>query len=100
LTKLDVAPGGAAVEIAGGVVRIEQTGAGQQVVLSQQTLDVRHLVGQAYGTIAANRGNDVTIDTSTIINLDLQNVTPLNIGSAMFRAEALGLQSAALLGAR
>jgi hypothetical protein len=100
LTRLDLASGGAAVAAAGGQVRLERSGALNQVVLARETLDVRHLVGQAYGTIAANRGNDVSVDTSTIINLDLRNVTPLNTGSAMFRVEALGLDAAAALGRR
>lgn len=100
LVKLDLAVGGA-VEAAGGTVKLETLGAaGKAVTLSLDTLDVRHLVGQAYGTIAANRGNDVAIDTSTIINLDLQNVTPLNIGSSMFRVDALGMDAAAALGRR
>jgi hypothetical protein len=100
LAKLDISAGGPAIETAGGVVRIDQTAQGQQVVLSQATLDVRHLVGQAYGTIAANSGNDVMIDTSTIMNLDVRNATPLNTGSALFRVEALGLDAAAALGRR
>lgn len=98
LSRLDVSSGGVAA--AGGIVRVERVGAGSQVVLNQATLDVRHLVGQSYGTIAANRGNDVAIDTATIINLDLQNVTPLNVGSALFRAGALGMDAAAALGGR
>ncbi|HEX8400474.1 MAG TPA: hypothetical protein VF628_02090 [Allosphingosinicella sp.] len=100
LSKIDLVSGGVAVEAAGGTVRLDRSGALNQVVLSQETLDVRHLVGQAYGTIAANRGNDVSVETSTIINLDLKNVTPLNMGSALFRAEALGLDAAAALGRR
>lgn len=100
LVKLDVAANGTAVDAAGGTVRL-QTGSGpDRVTLSLPTLDVQHLVGQAYGTIAANRGNDVAIDTSTVINLDLRNVSPLNVGSSMFRAEALGMNAAAALGGR
>lgn len=100
LVRLDLTEGGTGIAAAGGVVRVERLGAGAQIVLDQATLDVRHLVGQSYGTIAANRGNDVAIDTSTIINLDLQNVTPLNVGSALFRAGALGMDAAAALGSR
>ena len=100
LTKLELTPGAPGVSTAAGVVRLDQAGRGQQVVLTQPTLDVRHLVGQAYGTIAANRGNDVAVDTSTIINLDLGNVTPLSTGSVLFRVEALGLDAASQLGRR
>jgi hypothetical protein len=100
LVQLELASGGAAVEAAGGTVKLEALGRGNQVVLSLPTLDVRHLVGQAYGTIAANSGNDVSIDTSTVMNLDLANATPLNIGSALFRVDTLGMNAAAALGGR
>lgn len=100
LVQLELASGGAAVEAAGGTVKLEALGRGNQVVLSLPTLDVRHLVGQAYGTIAANSGNDVSIDSSTVMNLDLANATPLNIGSALFRVDTLGMNAAAALGGR
>lgn len=100
LVKLDVAPNGAPVQAAGGTVQLHTGVGADKVSLSLPTLDVQHLVGQAYGTIAANRGNDVAIDTSTIINIDLQNVTPLNVGSALLRADTLGTNAAAALGGR
>lgn len=98
LERLDVSAGGASVATAGGSVRVDKAGAGSQVVLSGPTLDVSHLAGQAYGSVIANRGNDVTIDTVTNINIDLKNTMPSNIGSAMFRVEALAIDSAARLG--
>lgn len=98
LRQLAVTPGGAAVATDGGSVHVDRLGAGNQVVLSGSTLDVSHLAGQAYGSIVANRGNDVTIDTVTNINIDLKNTLPSNIGSAMFRVEALAIDSATRMG--
>ena len=98
LSDLGLSGAGSATAASGGTVRIEKQGAGSQVVLSQPTLDVRHLVGQAYGSAAANRGNDVTVDTVTNINIDLRNAMPSNVGSTMFRVEALANDSATRLG--
>lgn len=97
LTKLGVADGGTAAA-SGGTVRVDKLGAGSAVILSQPTLDVSHLAGQAYGSVIANRGNDVSIDTVTNINIDLKNSMPSNIGSTMFRVDTLALESAARLG--
>ena len=98
LTKLALGPDGAPVAASGGTVRVETAGAQNRVVLSQPTLDISHLSGQAYGSIVANRGNDVTVDTATNINVDLRNATALNLGSAAFRIDALALDVATRLG--
>ena len=97
LAELTLTRNGPALAAAGGTVRVEKAGAGAQVILSQPTLEVRHLAGEAYGSAIANRGNDVAIDTVTNINIDLRNATPLTIGSAMFRVEALAVDSATRL---
>lgn len=97
LAELTLTQGGPALTAAGGTVRVDKAGAGAQVILSQPTLEVRHLAGQAYGSVITNHGNDIAIDTVTNINVDLRNATPLNIGSTMFRVEALVLDSATRL---
>lgn len=97
LAELALTQGGPAQPAAGGTVRLEKAGAGAQVILSHSSLEVRHLAGQAYGSAMTNRGNDIAIDTVTNINIDLKNATPLNIGSTMFRVEALVLDSATRL---
>ena len=96
LAKVEIAPGGSA-ETAAGTLRVEQSGGGAQVALSSADLDLRHLAGQTYGSIAANRANDVAIDTATVINLEIRNATAMNLGSTMFRVEALAFDSAARL---
>lgn len=98
LTQLSLTPGGSAASASGGTVRVEATGTGSQVVLSQPTLDVRHLTGQALGAVVLNRGNDVSIDTVSNINIDLKDATPFNIGSAIFRVDAAAIDSAARMG--
>lgn len=95
LTELTLVQGGADVAAAGGSVRMEKAGSGSQVILDRSTLEIRHLSGQAYGSVIANRGNDVTIDTVTNINIDLRNSTPFNLGSTMMRIDALVVDVAA-----
>lgn len=95
LTELALAQGGAGVAAAGGSVRLEKAGSGSQVILDRSTLEIRHLSGQAYGSVIANRGNDVTIDTVTNLNIDLRNATPFNLGSTMMRIDALVVDAAA-----
>jgi hypothetical protein len=88
LSQLPVDPGGA-VQTPGGSVRVEGAGSGAEVILTGANLDVRHLAGDAYGAIIANRGNDVSIDTATVIDLRIDNATPLNIGSSMLRIDGI-----------
>lgn len=98
LTQLNLTPDGSAAAASGGTVRVERAGMGSQVVLSQPTLDIRHLTGQALGAVVLNRGNDVSIDTVSNINVDLKDATPFNIGSAIFRVDAAAIDSAARMG--
>lgn len=98
LTELGLVQGGPSAAAGGGSVRLEKAGSGSQVILDRATLEVRHLAGQAYGSAIANRGNDITIDTVTNINIDVKNATPLNIGSSMLRVDALVTDVASRLG--
>lgn len=98
LRQIDVVKDGAAVGASGGTVRVESLGAGSQVVLTRPTLDVSHLAGQAYGSIAANRGNDVTIDTATDINIELSGTDGFELSSSMMRVEALVFDAATRIG--
>jgi hypothetical protein len=96
LSRIDVAEGGT-TQAGTGTVSVQTAGSGAQVILSTPNLDVRHLAGHAYGSVTANRANDVSIDTSTVINLEIRNATAMNIGSTMFKVEAIALDSAARL---
>lgn len=96
LSRIEIGQGGTA-QTSAGTVRVEGAGSGAQVILSTSELNVRHLAGQAYGSIAANRASDVAIDTTTDITIEIRNATAMNIGSTMFKVEALALDSAARL---
>ena len=95
-SRIEVGQGGSA-QSGAGTVRVEGAGSGAQVILSTPELNVRHLVGHAYGSIAANRASDVAVDTTTDITIEIRNATAMNIGSTMFKVEALALDSAARL---
>jgi hypothetical protein len=93
MTQVALSPG-QTVTTAVGDVRYDKTGAASQIVLNAPDLEVRQLVGQAFGTIVSNRGNDVAIDTSTMINLDLTGMPPLSLGSTLPRIDGLALDAA------
>jgi hypothetical protein len=98
LTKLDVEQGSSSVQTLAGKVRAVVAGTGTQVIMAAPDLEVRHLVGRAYGSIVQNTGNNRTIDTSTIIDIDLSNLPPLSIGTTWFRLQNIALDSATRLG--
>lgn len=95
-TRVEIGPGGGA-ETAAGTIRVERSGSGAEVALSSADLDLRHLAGQTYGSITANRANDVSIDTATVITLEIRNASAMNLGSTMFRVEAAALDTATRL---
>ncbi|MGZ8311834.1 MAG: hypothetical protein ACXWUR_07180 [Allosphingosinicella sp.] len=98
LSKLDVTRGGPAVDTLAGKVSVASAGVGTQVILAATEMEIRHLVGQAYGTSVANTANNVSIDNATNINIDLSNLPPLSIGSTWFRLDGLAIDSATRLG--
>jgi hypothetical protein len=93
MTQVALAPG-QTVDTASGQVSYQKTGNLGQVVLNAQNLEVRQMVGQAFGTIVSNRGNDMNIDTSTMINIDLTGVPTLSFGSALPRLDSLATDAA------
>lgn len=80
-----------------GKVQVRTGALGAQVTFSTSDLDVTQLAGQAYGSIAANRGDNVSVDIATQVDLDLRGATPFNLGSTYFRVETLGTDAAANL---
>lgn len=69
----------------GTVIQSQRDGL-RSVVLKGTDLTVTHLAGNAFGSAIENSGSDRTIDTQTIVSLDLRNAGPDVLGSAMFRA--------------
>lgn len=78
-----------------GTISIGPTGGGT-VTLDVETADlfIRHVVGGSIGSIIANTANGRTIDNQVSIDLKLDNVTPLAVGSGVFQIEAMGVDAA------
>lgn len=88
LTPINLTPGGTA-QTSSGTVRVEGSGSGSQVILTAPEMDVRHLAGSAIGSIVFNRADNVSIDTDTVVDIQLGNATPLNVGSSLLRVDAI-----------
>lgn len=97
LKAFDLKPG-EAVATATGTLKLDQTGGASRVVLSGPQIDIQHLTGQSFGSMVANRSNDVAIDISTIVNLDLSSVPTLSIGSGLFKIEGVASDSSLWVG--
>lgn len=97
LTQLNLAPGGVQAVTEGTVSLAAGDGPANRVTYSQHGLDVTHLTGQAFGAVAANSLDSVSIDTATIVNIDIRGATVLNMGSSMARIDTLALDAAARL---
>jgi hypothetical protein len=87
LQALDLSDG--PVDTPGGRVSVSQSDTGVRSRLEGDGIDATHLFGNAFGAVVANTANNRVIDSSTTITLDLRGATPLNLGSAMLRAEAV-----------
>ena len=86
---------GTSFAVAGGTVRVEGSGTNARVALDTPTLDVTHLLGQTIGSITSNRADNVSVDTTTNVNIVLRNVTALNLGSTMLRIDGIASDAAA-----
>ena len=80
-----------ALQTDNGLLRNRQAGGNRIADLTAHDLTIAHFAGHAFGSAIANRGNDRTIDTHTVISIGLDNVNPAVIGSAMLRVEGLGI---------
>lgn len=67
----------------------------RQVRLQGDLLDTTHFYGSALGSLTINTGSDRVIDTIVSVDIDLANVTPELMGSALMRVEGLGLAATA-----
>jgi hypothetical protein len=77
--------------------RVSLSADGGRVTLSTAGFDATHLAGQAYGSIGANRLDNVGIDTTTTIDIGIRGATAFNLGSAMSRVGTLAVDAAARL---
>lgn len=91
--RIEPAANGAAVSTPSGVVRLFNDGSGSQVVLSGDSLELRHMVGNFTGSIVANTANDRSISTVVTVNVDLQN-SAVPLGNALLRLESIAMEAA------
>lgn len=75
-------------------IRPDSPGAAVTVSVKLTDLFVRHTVGSQISSLVANTADGAVIDSQMTINLQLDNVNPLALGSAGFQIEALGIDAA------
>lgn len=66
------------------------TEGGTAALYQTDTLEIRHLIGQATGVVVANTASDRTIDTTSAVNIELRGAEPL-LAAGQFIASALAL---------
>lgn len=93
--QLPVTNGGPPVATPDGEVTLNDDDGSAVVRLSSDTLDVRHLVGQATGVVIANTANDRSIETVSSINVDVGGFDPGTL-SGLFAAQRMVLESAVI----
>ena len=85
---LPLTANGAPVQTASGSYSLTSTDRGDVVTYAGPSIEVQHLIGQAAGVVIANTANNRTIDTTSTINIDMQNVPVAAISSAFLAARA------------
>lgn len=88
---------GGAPDAGTGTINIGTLGANSSnLVLNVETanLFIRHMVGNSIASIVANTGDGQIIDNKVAIDLKLDNVAPLAVGSGSFQIEAMGVDAA------
>ena len=67
---------------------------GLSAAASMPQLLVRHEVGQQISSLIVNTADGRTVDSQLTVNMRLDNVQPLALGSAGFRVQSLGMDAA------
>jgi len=94
LSEVTPVAGGPAIATADGTVTLSQLARGSAVALSGDRYGVLQLVGRSVAAATVNSANDRVLDSVTDVAIDVRNVTPYTVGSAMMRADALALDVA------
>jgi hypothetical protein len=87
-TALPLTANGASVQTASGNYTLTSNDRGNVVTFTGPSIEVQHLIGQATGVVIANTANDRTIDTTSTVNISMQNVSVASINSAFIAARA------------
>ena len=93
LTAVSLQPGESATTPS-GTLTLDAIPGGSRIGLQNVGTEISHLVGQTIGTTIANSANDRTIDTVSVIDLNLTNVSPDLIGSGMLTVENVAVEAA------
>jgi hypothetical protein len=88
-----VSPNGPSVTTPFGTVQITQDSRGAVVSLSDPTLLVQHLVGEASGVTVANTANNQVVQTQSAIDVDVHGAWPA-IANALFRVNNVATNAA------
>ncbi|MBW8911495.1 MAG: hypothetical protein JF564_06345 [Sphingomonas sp.] len=89
---LELTPNGPALSTPSGSVQLIKDDLGSTVVLRDDSLELRHMIGRFTGAIVANTANDRTIDTVVTVNIDLQN-SAVPIGNTMLHWESIAIEA-------
>jgi hypothetical protein len=81
------------VETAAGRVSVSPLALGVRSRIEGDGIDASHVFGAAFGSVVANTANERVVESATTLMLDLKGATPMNLGSAVLRAEALAADS-------
>lgn len=92
-TVLQVGPAGASVQVTGPATIDARTGSAAAALPG---LSVEHFVGERLGSLIVNSGDNRVIDNQVSVDLSLSNVRPLDLGSAVFRVQSLGIDAGIL----
>lgn len=90
--QITLVPNGPAAITQWGEVRLQQDERGAVVVLSGNTLELRHMIGTITGSTVANMANDRSIDTMVTVNLDLRD-SAIPTGNALVQLESVILSA-------
>lgn len=90
---LELTPNGPALSTPSGSVQLIKDDMGSTVVLHDDSLELRHMIGRFTGAVVANTANDRTIDTVVTVNIDLQN-SAVPAGNAMLHWESIAIEAA------
>ena len=92
-TRVNVTANGLPMPTAFGSAQIERTGNTTAVTLMGDGLTIQHLLGDATGVVIANQLNNQTIQSTTVIDVDLHGAWP-SISNAMFSVGNLAIAAA------
>lgn len=90
------APAEVSVRIDGGSAKSAVSSDELVAIVELPDLTVRHSVGREISSVVVNTADNRVVDTRLSINLQMDNVQPLSLGSIGFRVQAPGLEAALL----